>query len=386
MQLRGVCALGIGVLMTVMSGAVFAQPPPPAAPPPPPPPVSPEVHSDGRITFRYRSPNAREVFVSRAGLGRLPMTRDEQGVWTATAPPLPPDIYQYTFNVDGVSVLDPVNSLVAPNLLNMSNMVRVPGPAGGADLLPWDVADVPRGRLTRHFYKSARIGDHRDYYVYTPPGYEANQTTTYPVLYLLHGFSDDASGWTSVGQAHVILDNLIAAKKAVPMLVVMTLGYGAPEIVTRGPRAPNLRQKNMEGYRDALFAEVIPAIERDYRVDTRRERRAIAGLSMGGAETLFTGLNAIDRFSYIGAFSAGGLGPAAELPQVFPNLTAAEGRRLALLWIGCGTEDGLIEANRSMRAFLTERGVAHEGIETPGGHTWMVWRRYLVTFTEKLFK
>jgi enterochelin esterase-like enzyme len=382
-QQRARRALVSGALMTILSGAVFAQAPQAA---PPPPPVSPEVHADGRITFRYRSPNAKEVFVSRAGLERLPMTRDEQGVWTATAPPLPPDIYQYTFNVDGVSTLDPVNSMVAPNLLNMSNMVRVPGPASGAGHLPWDVADVPRGRLTRHFYKSARIGDHRDYYVYTPPGYEASRSARFPVLYLLHGFSDDASGWTSVGQQHVIFDNLIAEKKIVPMVVVMTLGYGAPEIVTRGPRAPNLRQKNMEGYRDALFAEVIPAIERDYRVDTTRERRAIAGLSMGGAETLFTGLNAIDRFAYIGAFSAGGLGPANELPQVFPKLTAAEGKRLKLLWIGCGTEDGLIEANRQIRTFLTERGVTHEGVETPGAHTWMVWRRYLVTFTEKLFK
>ncbi|HTV03558.1 MAG TPA: alpha/beta hydrolase-fold protein [Luteitalea sp.] len=383
MQRRDVCGLVIGTLMMLTGATGLAQTPVPT--PPPPPPVSPEVQADGRITYRFRAPNAKEVYVSRAGLERLPMTRDEQGLWTATGPALPPDIYQYTFNVDGVSVLDPVNGFVAPNLLNMSNMVRVPGPTSGAGHLPWDVADVPRGRVTHHFYKSARIGDHRDYYVYTPAGDEAGKTK-YPVLYLLHGFSDDASGWTSVGQAHVILDNLIAEKKVTPMVVVMTLGYGAPEIVTRGPRAPNLRQKNMEGYRDALFAEVIPAIERDYRVDTRRERRAIAGLSMGGAESLFTGLNAIDRFAYIGAFSAGGLGPVAEMPQVFPKLTAAEGKRLELLWIACGTEDGLIDANRQVRAFLKEKGIAHEGIETPGAHTWMVWRRNLATFTPLLFR
>ena len=126
----------------------------------------------------------------------------------------------------------------------------------------------------------------------------------------------------------------------------------------------------MEGYRDALFAEVIPAIERDYHADARRERRAIAGLSMGGAESLFVGLNAIDRFAWIGAFSSGGLGDAATLPKTFPSLTAAEGKRLQLLWIACGTEDRLIEANRQMRAFLTERGVVHEAVETPGAHTW----------------
>ncbi|BCS34250.1 hypothetical protein TBR22_A34790 [Luteitalea sp. TBR-22] len=344
------------------------------------------MHADGRITFRLRAPNATAVAVSRAGAPRLPMARDDQGVWTATTAALEPDIYQYTFNVDGQSLLDPMNGWIAPNLLNPSNMVRVPGPASGQDQRPWDVADVPRGQLHRHFYKSARIGDHRDYYVYTPPGYATARATTYPVLYLLHGFSDDASGWTSVGQAHVIFDNLIARKAMVPMVVVMTLGYGAPEIVTRGARSPQLRMKSMEGYRDALFSEVIPAIERDYRVDARREARAIAGLSMGGAETLFVGLNAIDRFAWIGAFSAGGLGQPSELPQMFPSLNAAAGKRLKLLWIACGTEDGLIEANRQVHAFLTERGVAHEFVETPGAHTWMVWRRYLSTLAPLLFR
>ena len=130
------------------------------------------MHADGRVTFRVRAPNAKEVAVSRSGAERLPMTRDDQGVWSATTAALSPDIYQYTFNVDGVALLDPLNSWVAPNLLNMSNMVRVPGPTSGAEMLPWDVADVPRGQLHRHFYKSARVGDQRDYYVYTPPGYD----------------------------------------------------------------------------------------------------------------------------------------------------------------------------------------------------------------------
>ncbi len=359
---------------------------PRAATAPAPVLVSPEVHADGRITFRFRAPTAGDVSVGRSGADRLPMVKDEEGVWSATTAALEPDIYQYTFSVDGQATLDPLNTWVAPNLLNMSNMVRVPGPSSGDGHRPWDVADVPRGRLHRHFYKSARVGDHRDYYVYTPPGYDARRTEAYPVLYLLHGFSDDASGWTAVGQAHVILDNLIAARTVTPMLVVMTLGYGAPEIVTRGPRAPGLGQKNMEGYRDALLAEVIPAIERDYHADTRRERRAIAGLSMGGAESLFVGLNAIDRFGWIGAFSSGGLGDAAQFATLFPALTAAEGKRLRLLWIACGTEDRLIDANRQFRAFLTERGVPHEAIETAGAHTWTVWRRNLATFATLIFR
>ena len=371
----------MAVLALAASALAQAQPQPQA-----PPLVSPEVHSDGRITFRLKAANAQQVFVSRSGAERLAMTRDDEGTWTVTTTALPPDIYQYTFNVDGSGQLDPLNGWVAPNLLNMSNMVRVPGPASGADALPWDVADVPRGQLHHHFYKSARIGDHRDYYVYTPPGYDPRRQEKYPLLYLLHGFSDDASGWTAVGQANVILDNLIAAKKVVPMLVVMTLGYGAPEIVTRGPRAPNLRQKNMEGYRDALFAEVIPAVEREYHADAQRERRAIAGLSMGGAESLFVGLNAIDRFAWVGAFSSGGLGEPATFPQTFPALTKEQGARLKLLWIACGTEDNLITANRQMRTFLTERGITHEAVETPGAHTWLVWRRNLAAFTPKLFR
>lgn len=375
------CVLGLLTLL-----AATAQPASAQAPAAPPPLVSPEVHADGRITFRLRAPNAKEVTVGRSGAERLAMTRDDQGTWTATTAALTPDIYQYTFSVDGQASLDPLNSWVAPNLLNMSNMVRVPGPASGDRHLPWDVADVPRGQLHRHFYKSARIGDQRDYFVYTPPGYDARRAQKYPVLYLLHGFSDDASGWTSVGQAHVILDNLIAEKKVVPMLVVMTLGYGAPEIVSRGPRPPGLGQKNMEGYRDALFAEVMPAIERDYRADARRERRAIAGLSMGGAESLFVGLNAVDRFAWVGAFSSGGLGQPEQLPELFPKLTAAEGKRLQLLWVACGTEDRLIDANRQFRAFLTARSVRHEAIETPGAHTWTVWRRNLAAFTPLLFR
>jgi enterochelin esterase family protein len=388
MRLLATRVLAAAAVLTLVGPAALAQPvappAPPAAAPAPPVVISPEVHADRRVTFRFRAPNAKEVAVARAGAARLPMTRDEQGTWSVTTEPLPPDIYQYTFNVDGTSTIDPMNGWVAPNLLNMSNMVRVPGTT--AEALPWEITDVPRGELRRHFYKSARIGDHRDYYVYTPPGYDPRRQERYPVLYLLHGFSDDASGWTSVGQAHVILDNLIAARKVEPMLVVMTLGYGAPEIVTRGARAPQLRQKNMEGYRDALFAEVIPAIEKAYHADSRRERRAIAGLSMGGAESLFVGLNAIDRFAWVGAFSAGGLGEPGTFAQVFPSLDAADAKRLKLLWIACGTEDGLIDANRQVRAFLTERGVSHEAIETPGAHTWLVWRRNLAEFTPKLFR
>ena len=351
--------------------------------PPPPPILSPEVHADRRVTFRFRAPNAKEVFVAREGADRLAMQRDEQGVWSVTTDPLEPDLYGYAFVADGVGLIDPSNPVMKPNLLNTQSVVHVPGPPS----LPWELADVPHGRLHRHFYRSGVVGDDRDYYVYTPPGYDANTATRYPVLYLLHGFSDEANGWTAVGRAHVILDNLMAQGRANPMLVVMPLGYGAPEIVKAGIRGFSdigLRRRNFDRFRDALLTEVIPQVEKSYRVVTDRGSRAIAGLSMGGTESLYTGLNTLDRFAWVGAFSSGGL--RDEFDADFPGLDAKANDKLRLLWIACGTEDRLIDVNRKVRAWLTSKGVKHEAVETPGAHTWMVWRRNLAEFASRLFK
>ena len=205
--------------------AVLAQPPQAL-----PPVDSPEVHSDKTVTFRFRDLNAKEVLLAREGAQRVPMQKDEQGIWTVTTDPLEPDLYGYSFVADGVGLIDPSNPGMKPNLLNTTSVVHVPGPL----TLAWEINDVPRGEVHHHYYRSSVVGDDRDYYVYTPPGYDPGGKKLYPVLYLLHGFSDDASGWTAVGRANVILDNLIAAGKAKPMLIVMPLGYGAPEIVTRG--------------------------------------------------------------------------------------------------------------------------------------------------------
>src|SRR5581483_1511216 len=196
----------------------------------PAPITSPDVLPDHRVTFRLRAPNAKEVALDLEGAKPIPMQKDEQGVWSVTTNPLEPDFYGYNFVVDGVHFTDPANPVMKPNLLNVSSEVHVPGPSS----LPWEVNDVPHGIVHQHFYKSGVVGDERDFYVYTPPGYEAKSKTKYPVLYLLHGFSDDASGWTAVGRANVILDNLIAQGKAKPMVVVMPLGYGAPEILSYG--------------------------------------------------------------------------------------------------------------------------------------------------------
>jgi enterochelin esterase family protein len=369
-------------LLSILIAAVRAQTSPPPPPPPPPPLRSPEVHADRTVTFRFRDPNAHEVILGLEGAPGVPMQKDEHGVWTLTTDPLPPDLYGYTFRADGVGLMDPGNPLLKPNLLNTQNMVDVPDPS-----LPWEISDVPHGTVEHRFYKSGVVGDQRDFYVYTPPGYDASARTRYPVLYLLHGYSDDASGWTAVGRANIILDNLIAQGKAKPMVIVMTLGYGAPEIVTGGwggTRGPDLLARNYNRYRDALFTEVIPMVEKGYRVETNRNARAIAGLSMGGAESLFVGLNALDRFAWVASFSAGG--QQSNLDETFPNLDARANAQLHLLWIACGTDDRLIEANRKFRAWLDTKGVHHTDIETPGAHTWMVWRRNLAAFAPLLFQ
>jgi enterochelin esterase-like enzyme len=345
------------------------------------PVVSPEIHPDLRVTFRFRAPHAASVAFGLEGATEQPMLKDAEGVWSLTIGPLAPDFYGYRFLVDGVYLIDPNNPLLKPNLLNTQSMVHVPGPAS----LPWEVADVPRGEIHHHFYRSKVVGDDRDFYVYTPPGYNPKARRRYPVLYLLHGYSDSANGWTAVGMAHVILDNLIAQGKVKPMLVVMPLGYGAPEILKRSFfRDAGLRQRNFDRFRDALLTEVIPAVEKSYRVDKHRESRAIAGLSMGGAESLFTGLNTLDRFAWVGAFSSGGL--SDDLAAQFPKLNESANRQLRLLWIACGKDDGLMEFNRKLRAWLESKQIRLTWIETPGAHTWMVWRRNLAEFAPLLFK
>lgn len=369
----------VPLLLFLMAWAVpvLAQQPPPRL-------VSPEVHADGRVTLRFRGSTAGTVLLNLEGKPKpTPMQKDEQGVWSVTVGPLEPDFYGYSFVVDGIAVIDPSNSLMKPNLIFSQSMVHVPGSA----TLPWEVNDVPRGVVHRHFYRSRIVGDDREFYVYTPPGYDARGTATYPVLYLLHGFSDDASAWVAVGRAHVILDNLIAQGKAKPMLVVMPLGYGAPEIVVRGFGAfqdKELRRRNIEKFRDALLGEVIPAVEGAYRVSRDRADRAITGLSMGGGQSIFVGLNALDRFAWVGAFSAGGV--IDEFESVVPRLDASAHQQLRLLWVACGSDDFLIEPNRRFRDWLESKEVKFTWKETPGAHTWMVWRRYLSEFVPLLFQ
>jgi enterochelin esterase-like enzyme len=348
--------------------------------------VSPEVHSDGRVTFRLLDPNAQKVTVSLEGLkDPLTLQEDPQGVWSVTTDVLAPDLYGYSFNADGTHFVDPSNTEIKPNLMGLSNVVHVPGSAP----LPWEDTDIPHGLVHHHFYKSSVVGDNRDFYVYTPPGYDPAAGPHYPVLYLLHGYSDDASAWTAVGKANLILDSLIAQNKIKPMIVVMPLGYGAPEIVHPTPGVSPfsnaaLRDRNFNYFRTALIDEVIPAVDRAYKTDPGRDARAIAGLSMGGSESLLTGLNRPDKFSWVAGFSTGGL--SEDFAADFPQLSATANSQYHLIWIACGTEDRLITVNRSIVAWTKEKGVHVTPIETPGMHTWLVWRRNLIAFTPLLFQ
>ena len=374
--------------LSLVSSLSLAQDAKPASPPPQAPPpalITPEVHSDNSVTFGFRAPSAQEVKLTREGTTQpLSMQKDDAGVWTVNTAPLPPDYYGYSIVVDGQRSIDPYNSLLKPNLLSTENMVHVQGPPS----LPWELSDVPHGELHHHFYRSAVANDDRDFYVYTPPGYDPGAKKTYPVLYLLHGYSDDASGWTAVGRANIILDNLIAQAKAKPMIVVMPLGYGTMEVIRAGWGAisnrPEVREQNLTKFRAALLTEVMPKVESEYGITKDRSSRAIAGLSMGGSESLLTGLNNLDKFAYVGAFSAGGLPDPFD--KDFPGLDASANQKLRLLWVACGTEDRLITANRNLREWLKTKGIQHTDIETPGMHTWMVWRRNLAEFSGLLFR
>src|SRR5258708_24448706 len=345
--------------------------------------VSPELQPGCRVTFRLKAPAATSVQVHCEGVKQTHMEKDGQSVWSLTTDPMEPDIYSYSFSVDGLRTIDLNNPLMKYNLLNSDSQVHVPGPAS----LPWEIADVPRGQIHHHFYKSAVARDGRDYYVYTPPGYDASAKKRYPVLYLLHGFSDDAGAWTSVGFANVILDNLIARKEARPMIIVMPLGYGTMEVVKAGwggTRRRELWQVNADKFKETLLNEVMPQAEKEYRILPGATTRAIAGLSMGGSESLTVGLNHLDRFAWIGAFSSGGLN--TNFDAQFPKLDMKANDKLRLLWMGCGEQDGLITGNRQFSEWLTAREIRHTWVQTPGQHSFRVWRRYLAQFAPMLFQ
>ena len=371
-----------------------------------PPVRSADVAADGRVTFRLRAPNAQTVAVA-FGQRQMPMQKDAQGVWSVTTDPMNPDIYTYSIVVDGATINDPNTRQVQTSFGSFQSMVVVPGDK------PWlPQANVPRGAITKHAFHSAIANDDREFYVYTPAGYDVKRRKAYPVLVLLHGLGDDGERWLAGGGgANNIFDNLIAQGTAVPMVVVATLGYGT----SQGPAGGRLAQ-NILGYEQILFREVMPMVEKSYHVSDAREDRAIAGLSMGGATSLYVGLRNLDRFAWIGAFSsalllfppaidlaaaqppapapAGGRG--AQAPQTvdpsvfaktFPALDAKSNSKIRMLWIACGLDDNLIAQNRQFKEWLRSKNVTFTEQEVPNmAHVWPLWRQNLTDVAQLLFQ
>lgn len=345
---------------------------------------SPEVASNGNVTYRFLAPNAKQVSLLRDGAAPKAMTKDSLGIWSFSEA-LTPDIYPYSFNADGNIQPDPNNPALKP-IYKMSlgqSLLHVPG----TDPLIWEMRDVARGTLHRHQYKSEEIGHQSELYVYTPANYDPGRQEPYPVLYLFHGLTDEASAWTSAGKAHTILDNLIAEGKAEPMIVVNTLGYGVPDLLEKGflGMSPERFKQNNQVFVSSLIKEVIPMVEKIYNTGRSQNKRAIAGLSMGGGQALLAGLNNPGLFNYVGAFSPAVL-VGDDFKEGFPSLKKDINKQIALLWIRIGKNDFLLNQNNRFVNLLESKKVKFDYKVTEGAHTWMVWRRNLAEFAPLLFK
>jgi enterochelin esterase family protein len=308
------------------------------------------------------------------------MTKDGSGIWSVIIGPLKPEIYNYNFTIDGVKTIDPANPDVktgsTAGTIQSILEVKGDGPAF------YDAQPVPHGEIHTIWYQSKSLGSIRRVTVYTPPGYDPGSDHRFPVLYLFHGANADETAWTRLGHVNLILDNLLAAGKTKSFIVVMPFGYPAPPESI----APGGLNSITEDFGRDLIGDVIPLVESHYRVYADRDHRAIAGLSMGGLESLTIGLNHLELFSYVGGFSAAVRPP--EFTKGFASLTAdplAANAKLHLLWIGCGSDDGLFPAAQSFSAFLDEAKIKHTFCTMPGAHTWIVWRNFLVQFAPQLF-
>ena len=370
--------------------------------------ISPEVSTDRRITFRILAPQAQQVRMNASDIPNMgqtaTLTKGDAGVWSTTVGPVEPGSYRYTFNVDGVATIDPRSPATSESNTNVWSVVHVPG----ADFM--DTKNVPHGAVAALSYYSTALGTWRRLHVYTPPGYETGNDK-YPIFYLLHGAGDSDDSWTSVGRANLILDNLIAAKKAKPMVIVMTAGHTTR---AQGAGGGGGFLSATDDFAKDFVTDVMPLVEKRYRVMTDRAHTAIAGLSMGGSQTLNIAIPNLQRFAYVGVYSSGligevggaggrggrGAAPApdpAPAPAV-PNPNSWENRNLAtldnaalkkglkLVWFSTGKDDGLITTTRATVDMLKKHGFNVVFEESPGGHTWINWRNYLNVFAPQLFQ
>ncbi len=342
---------------------------------------SPQVRTDNTVGFSFLSRTAKEVKLNTQ-IEKSPvlMTKDSSGVWSVTLGPVKPDIYPYHFIVDGTSVADPRNSATFPNEGFQSSLVEITGPAP----LVHTLQNVPHGTVSYRYYNSPELGT-RSVVIYTPPGYEKETKTKYPVLYLLHGTTDTEETWIKVGRANVILDNLIAKGKAKPMIIVMPYGRAYPAISKSSGSLRNW--ENLQEFKKDFLNNLIPFVEQNYRVKADKDNRAIAGFSGGGGETLYLGLNNPELSAWICGFAPGMLKEEFErnnaLAFADPTLT---NKRLKLFWIGVGKEDMLYNVITEYLTVLDEKGIKHETFVSDGGHTWMNCKLYLATIAQKIFK
>ena len=367
---------------------------------------SPEIHPDKTVTFRLNAPQADTVQVTgdflpsvkvdtpmgqMDGPGKVNLTKNEDGIWSFTTKALDPELYSYAFIVDGFKTTDPANPFLIRDVASVTNIFIVPGKQ--ADL--YRVQDVPHGTVSSRWYDSEGLGMDRKLNIYTPPGYETSKEE-YPVLYLLHGAGGDEEAWLSLGRTAQIMDNLIAAGKAKPMLVVMPNGNviqdAAPGAGSAGYYTPQFMvPQTMNGVYEANFDEIIDFVENNYRVKADKAHRAIAGLSMGGYHSLHISRYYPDTFDYVGLFSAAimargdqsGEGVYADFEE---TLKTQMDNGYKLYWIGIGNADFLYEANKDYRAMLDKMGMPYEYVETDGGHIWRNWRIYLSEFVPLLFQ
>jgi enterochelin esterase family protein len=337
--------------------------------------ISPEIHKDHRVTFRLRAPQAQLVEINAGFVqGNKPMKKDENGLWSVTLGSVKPDIYEYVFIVDGLSVVDPSNSWLKVWLRNSRNLVEIPGD----EPMFYEAQQAPHGTVHIHKYQSKSLGVPRQLYLYTPPGYETNGDIKYPVLYLFHGFGDPVDAWIGIGRANLIMDNLIARNKTKPFIIVMPYGHT--------PSSPPVMQSigKYEMFEKDLIDDVIPYVQKCYRVSSEQKDRAVAGLSMGGGQSLTIGLGNLDLFGWVGAFSS-----AVPEGQKLEKLLAEPesiNEKLKLLWIGCGRQDFLFEANQKFLERLKTDKIKYVSRITEGGHEWRLWRNYLNELAPLLFK
>ncbi|RZS97765.1 esterase [Cecembia calidifontis] len=366
--------------------------------------ISPEVHQDNSVTFRLLAPNAQSIQITddflptvkiespmgqMDGPGRADLVKGENGIWEFKSQILGPELYNYSFIIDGFTTTDPNNPFLIRDVASVTNIFIIGG--GHAEL--YKTNDIPHGSVTRRWYDSPGLGMDRRITIYTPPGYE-NSTEKYPVLYLLHGAGGDEEAWISLGRTAQIMDNLIAQGKANPMIVVMPNGNviqdAAPGEGSMGYYKPQFMvPKTMDGTYEANFMDIVKFVESNYRVKADKANRAIAGLSMGGFHTMHISRYYPNTFDYVGLFSAAIMPREDATAKVYSDIEGTLKNQMnngfKLYWIAIGKTDFLFDANTAYRKMLDNMGMKYEYVESEGGHTWRNWRVYLTEFAPRLF-